>query len=126
MPQVDTTRLDLPKTHLAEIQRLLAAQVPEAEVWAYGSRVNGTAHEGSDLDVVLRHPQDLKKDVDHWFELKEALQESRLPILVEIHLWSRLPTTFHDEIERQFVVLQEGHGTRCTDPAEAYRMHTVI
>ena len=119
MPQVDTTRLDLPKTHLAEIQRLLAAQVPEAEVWAYGSRVNGTAHEGSDLDVVLRHPQDLKKDVDHWFELKEALQESRLPILVEIHLWSRLPAAFHDEIEHQYVVLQEGHGTRCPDPAEA-------
>jgi predicted nucleotidyltransferase len=24
------------------------------EVWAYGSRVNGSAHEGSDLDLVIR------------------------------------------------------------------------
>ncbi len=24
-------------------------------VWAYGSRVNGTAHESSDLDLVLRN-----------------------------------------------------------------------
>lgn len=121
MPRVEAERLDLPPTYLAEIQRLLATLVPEAEVWAYGSRVNGSAHEGSDLDVVLRHPQDLKRDVDNWFELKEALQESRLPILVEIHLWSRLPAVFHEEIERQYVVLQEGGGTRCTDPAEAGR-----
>ncbi len=26
------------------------------EVWAYGSRVNGAAHEGSDLDLVIRGP----------------------------------------------------------------------
>ncbi|MFN5236631.1 MAG: nucleotidyltransferase domain-containing protein [Bacteroidota bacterium] len=26
------------------------------EVWAYGSRVNGDAHEGSDLDLVIRTP----------------------------------------------------------------------
>lgn len=113
MPQADREALDLSPNHLAEIQRLLAMLVPEAEVWAYGSRVNGTAHEGSDLDVVLRHPQDLKQDVVNWFELKEALQESCLPILVEIHLWSRLPTAFHGEIERRYVVLQEGN------PAEA-------
>lgn len=113
MPRVERERLDLSPNHLTEIQRLLAMLVPEAEVWAYGSRVNGTAHEGSDLDVVLRHPQDLKRDVDNWFEFKEALQESRLPILVEIHLWSHLPAAFHQEIERRYVVLQEG------SPAEA-------
>jgi uncharacterized protein len=33
---------------------------PEAEVWAYGSRVNGDGHECSDLDLVLRNPSDLK------------------------------------------------------------------
>ncbi len=26
------------------------------EVWAYGSRVNGKAHQGSDLDLVIRTP----------------------------------------------------------------------
>jgi hypothetical protein len=44
-------------------------------------------------------------------KLKEALQESRLPILVELHLWAHLPTAFHDEIERRYVVVQEGSST---------------
>lgn len=79
-----------------------------AEVWAYGSRVRGCAHEGSDLDLVLRHPQDLERDVEGWLELKEALQESMLPILVEVHLWARPPKAFHGEIEQAYVVLQTG------------------
>ncbi|MCC7431655.1 nucleotidyltransferase domain-containing protein, partial [bacterium] len=35
------------------------AQMP-FEVWAYGSRVNGLAHSGSDLDLVIRG-KDLEK-----------------------------------------------------------------
>lgn len=34
------------------------------EVWAYGSRVNGDAHEGSDLDLVIRTPDLRKMPVD--------------------------------------------------------------
>ena len=40
-------------------QRLLqifASVAVPFEVWAYGSRVNGRAHEGSDLDLVIRSP----------------------------------------------------------------------
>ena len=76
MPQVELAHLHLAPQHLGQLQTLLAAHVPAAEVWAYGSRVTGGAHEGSDLDLVLRHPQDLGQDVEGWFELKEALQES--------------------------------------------------
>jgi predicted nucleotidyltransferase len=118
MPQVELARLDLLPDFLALLRESLKRHVSEAEVWAYGSRVSGTAHEGSDLDLVLRHPQDLKQDVANWVELKEALQESRLPMLVEIHLWSRLPPAFHEEIERQYVVVQSAGRTRPDDSAE--------
>lgn len=119
MPRRDLAELQLAPEQLTLLQKLLAQWVPEAEVWAYGSRVNGDAHEGSDLDLVLRQSLDLTQDVDGWVELKEAVQESRLPMLVEIHLWPRLPASFHAEIERRYVVLQAGRGTRCADPAEA-------
>ncbi len=118
MPQLDLSHLELLPRHVDELRSLLARHVPEAEVWAYGSRVNGSAHEGSDLDLVLRNPPDLRQDVNNWYELKEALQESRLPILVEIHLWSRLPAAFHREIERLYVVLQAGSGITPVDPTE--------
>lgn len=105
MPQRDLSCLDLSPRHLAILQVLLAEHVPKAEVWAYGSRVTGGAHEGSDLDLVLRHPTDLTKDVPGWIELSEALQSSQLPILVQPHLWSRLPASFHRNIEADYVVV---------------------
>ena len=46
--------------HLQELRRLIATHLPHEEVWAYGSRVTGTAHDTSDLDLVVRHPADLK------------------------------------------------------------------
>lgn len=108
MPRSDLAQLDLSPRHLALLRDILARHVPEAEVWAYGSRVHGTAHEGSDLDLVLRHPDDPGRDVANWPALQEALQASRLPMLVDVHLWSRLPASFHPEIERSHVVLQGG------------------
>lgn len=110
MPRLDLTHLDLPGPHLSLLRELLARHVPTAEVWAYGSRVNGTAHEGSDLDLVLRDPNNLGADSEDWLGLIDAIQDSRLPILVEIHLWPRLPAAFRREIERQYVVLQEARA----------------
>lgn len=49
-----TDRLDLPLRYRHMVETLLHKYVPDAEVWAYGSRVNGESHEGSDLDLVLR------------------------------------------------------------------------
>ena len=49
-------RLVLPMRYLREVERILQMVVPDVEVWAYGSRVTGTAYEASDLDLVLRPP----------------------------------------------------------------------
>ena len=105
MPALELAALDLSERHRSTLQTLLAEHVPQAQVWAYGSRVNGNAHEGSDLDLVLRNPTDLSQDVQGWYLLKEALQASDLPMLVDVHLWSRLPQAFHANIEAAYVIL---------------------
>lgn len=115
MPPLELSRLQMPEKHRHTLQALLAEHVPHAEAWVYGSRVTSGAHEGSDLDMVLRNPDDLTQDVEGWIELKEALQCSTLPMLVEVHLWSRLPEPFHRNIEAGYIVMQEtergpGHG----------------
>ena len=51
-----TDRLHLSPKHRAEIEALLRKHLPDVEVWAYGSRVTGRSHDGSDLDLVLRGP----------------------------------------------------------------------
>lgn len=105
MPQLKLSCLDLSKRHLDTLQALLTRHVPHSEVWAYGSRVSGGAHEGSDLDLVLRNPNDLSIEVVGVNELKDALQQSQLPMLVETHQWCLLPTSFHRNIEEKYVVL---------------------
>ena len=103
--------LDLPQRYLQQLRNLLQAYAPDAEVWAYGSRVSGLAHETSDLDLVLRNPADLSVQQKKLVELRTAISESGLPILVDVMDWARIPQSFRDEIMREHVVLQ-GRGIK--------------
>ena len=105
-----TDRLSLPPRYRRMVEELLCEHVPGAEVWAYGSRVNGESHEGSDLDLVVRGPALEPLGVE-FIDLIEAFQESNIPILVQAHDWANLPESFHREIERDYVVVQSrGQG----------------
>ena len=108
MPASPTIALDLPQKYLEQVKALLRTHAPHAEVWAYGSRVTGGSHEASDLDLVLRNPQNLLEETGALSDLKEAFTESNLPIRVDIMDWARIPESFHREIERAHVVVQEG------------------
>ena len=117
-------RLHLSPRHCEEIEALLHKHLPDVEVWAYGSRVNGRSHDGSDLDLVLRGPKLAEIDTSRIVDFIEALQDSTIPFLVEARDWTRLPESFHREIEREHVVLvtavQEG------EPKEIERAFTII
>ncbi len=102
-----TDRLTLPRRHRAQLETLLREYLPDVEVWAYGSRVSGECHEGSDLDLVLRGPN-LQPLGNDFHDLRKAIERSNIPILVQIHDWAGLPEVFHREIERDYVVVQYG------------------
>jgi uncharacterized protein len=99
------TTLDLQPGYLRILLDILNRHAPDAEVWAYGSRVTGNAHEGSDLDLVIRNPGRLDKAQKNISRLREALIESNLPILVELLDWARISEPFRREIERQHVIV---------------------
>ena len=102
-----TDRLDLAKPLTARLSKpCCASTCPTRQVWAYGSRVKGMSHPGSDLDLVLRSPT-LEQLGDGLHDLVEAFQESNIPILIQAHDWARFPESFHREIERDYVVMQE-------------------
>ncbi len=109
-PQVS---LSLPQRYLVMLTEILHEHIPEAEVWAYGSRVTGGSHDASDIDLVARF-----EGTDHhrMEDLREALVESDLPITVDILDWDRIPASFHQEIQGAYVVVQSPHvtpGDRC-------------
>ena len=107
-----TDRLDLPERWREELESLLAEHVPDAEVWAYGSRVKGKNHESSDLDLVLRGPNLARIPTSQLSDLRDALDESNIPIVVQFHDWCGLPPTFHTEINRQKVTIRRCSNTR--------------
>jgi len=104
-------RLLLEPRHRAAIEALLQEHLPDVEVWAYGSRVDGRAHEGSDLDLVLRAPGSEEIAAHRLADFEDALCNSNVPFLVEARDWARLPERFHREIERNYVVLKSGAET---------------
>ena len=104
-------RLHLSRRHQGILDALIRKHLPDVEVWAYGSRVNGRSHDGSDLDLVLRGPALKEIPGEKLADFEEALRESAIPILVEARDWARLPERFHREVERHHYVLTPEHST---------------
>ena len=98
-------RLHLAPGHREMLECLLHEHLPDVEVWAYGSRVSGRSHDGSDLDLVLRAHGLRRIEGARLAGFREALRQSNLPFLVEARDWARLPPRFHRVIEREHVVL---------------------
>ena len=95
----------LPQPYLSRLRQLLAAHAPDAEVWAYGSRVKGSANDTSDLDLVLRDPEDPTRPQKNLPRLTSEIADSTIPILVDVLDWARLPKGFRDEIRKAYVVI---------------------
>lgn len=100
--------LDLLPRYRRQVKQILAQHAPGVTVWAYGSRVKGESHPGSDLDLVLRGPGLQPLPFETLRALAAAFHDSTIPIFVEARDWARLPPTFHEEIEGRYVVLTAG------------------
>jgi predicted nucleotidyltransferase len=99
--------IDLSDKQRGIISGILQTHASGYEVRAYGSRVNGTSHAGSDLDLVVIGNE--KPGWENIAKLKEAFEESNLPFRVDILDWNSIPESFQKNIKRQYTVLQEKH-----------------
>ena len=98
--------IDLNPNHLATVQRILAEHVPECEVRAFGSRATWTAKDYSDIDLAIVGEGPLE-----WRtlgRLKEAFEESSLPMRVDVLDWHDISENFRKVIEQDYVVVQRG------------------
>ena len=102
---VAENQLHILTKHRLLLEALLQKHLPDVEVWAYGSRVNGRSHDGSDLDLVLRGPDLNRISINSLVEFEDAVRESNIPFFVEARDWTRLPERFHQEIAQNYVVL---------------------
>ena len=100
--------IHLEDRHKKMLEDLFHKYLPGVEVWAYGSRVKGKSHEGSDLDLVLRGSNLEKIKFSQFMDMQEALTDSNIPFLVEIKDWAEIPKHFHEEIQKNYYVLIKG------------------
>ena len=103
-----TDRIDLPRRYRDSIEVIWRRHLPHVEIWAYGSRIKGRSHVGSDLDLVLRSPTLEQIPIKSLNDLVKSLDQSNIPTLVQVLDWARLPENFQREIEHDYVVLMKG------------------
>jgi len=99
--------LDVTPGDRRTLEDLIARTLPGVTVWAFGSRVKGTAGPASDLDIVVFTPPGRGAAVH---DLREALDESDLPFRVDVLEWDCLPDHFRRGIAAAHEPLGRGPG----------------
>lgn len=97
-------KIELGPEHEAMVREMLMKHVPDREVWAFGSRVTGTAKKNSDLDLAVMGDEPLPARVRS--ALNEAFDESKLPFQVDVVEWAATGKIFRDIISRDHLVLK--------------------
>jgi predicted nucleotidyltransferase len=102
------------------LQIFALSEIP-IEVLAHGSRVDGTSHDGSDLDLVVRAKDGKKLPIEVYIFLKEKIKHSNIPILVEFFDWYRLPENFQKNILNNYEILFNSNNMLLQEPSSDYK-----
>lgn len=90
--------IELKPQYLELTQAILSAHLPRAQLQAFGSRTNGKAKPFSDLDLAVL--DDVRFSDRELATARYALEESALPIRVDLVRWSQLPPALRSVIEK--------------------------
>jgi predicted nucleotidyltransferase len=96
-------QITVPVRHLRFLLEQLKLYIPDATVWAFGSRVKGSNRTSSDLDLaVLCDKQTAKEQLP---KLNELFIESDIPFKVQLLDFNRLPVNMQENIKKKYIVL---------------------
>ena len=95
--------IDIRHDHLRLIQTILKQHVPDKKVVAFGSRIQHTAKETSDLDLCIMGDQPLSLEV--LANLRDAFSLSIIPYKVDVIDWTGLNLAFQKIINENNVDL---------------------
>ena len=98
--------IDLDARAIGLVKDILARQLPEFDVYVFGSRVRGTARNTSDLDLAVM--SDRPVGAARLADLREAFSDSDLPFKVDIVDWAATQNNFRELIQKEFVRIQTG------------------
>ena len=97
--------INLSARDLALVKRILRKYFPDREVRVFGSRATSHIKPYSDLDLVVMGSSKLPSR--KLYALKDALEESDLPIRVEVLDWNAISDSFRSVIGKRYKILQK-------------------
>ena len=109
--------IDLSPRNLAIVQRVLRDHVPGCAVRAFGSRAKWTAADYSDLDLAVVGESELGSGT--LARLREAFEDSPLPMRVDVLDWHDISPEFRKLIERDCIDVLD------TAPLSSWRRTTL-
>ena len=86
------------------LRAILRKHVPNQEIWAFGSRIKGTARRYSDLDLAIMTDRPLPIAIHG--AMQEDFAESNLPFRVDILDWATTQVSFRRVIESDRILVQ--------------------
>jgi predicted nucleotidyltransferase len=92
---------ELAQQHLNQVRQILLAKQPTVPAFVFGSCATGKAKPFSDLDLMLKPAQALS-----WLnmcDLRQAFEESTLPITVDVVDWNACSDSFKQMVEPQLL-----------------------
>jgi type I restriction enzyme S subunit len=104
MSSADQPAIDISPEQWQIVREILQKHIPQHEVWAFGSRVKGTAKTYSDLDLAVITPL----SAAGVSALTDDFSESDLPWKVDVVDWTTTSDSFRQIIAREKVVVRTG------------------
>ena len=97
-------QLQIKENELKIVRDIVKKHLPDTPVWAFGSRVKGTAQQYSDLDLALMTIQPLS--FIQLAELEQDFSDSDLTWQVDLLDWATTSETFKKIVSANYVVIQ--------------------
>lgn len=93
--------INIKETDFNILKNILKQIIPDKEIWAFASRVNGSYKEYSDLDIVIKNNIS-ERTINN---LKLKLSESNLSITIDIIQWEKISESFRNIILSNYEVI---------------------
>ena len=98
-------KIDINQDHKDFIQEVLSKYNLIQYAYVFGSRVNFSARKYSDVDLLIKAPEEI--DCTVLLGIKEIFEESDLPLIIDLVDWHSLTEEFQNEFMRKAVKLSE-------------------
>ena len=97
-------KIDIKENHYQIVTEILMKYLDSGDkIYAFGSRVKGSAQKFSDLDLVI-------ETVKSRIPIKESLTESSLSYFVDILNYNKIPDFMKEEIDSHKILFLEGRS----------------